>query len=104
MGPPVHEQPLAIYNPPLQPMNTTTEMLFVVHRGPTAKLQDICDKYLNLAWNQARAKAALNQLPFPTFRLTESVKSPLMVYVKDLAAHIDTQHALAEKEWEKSQV
>ena len=68
----------------------------------THHLSEICDNYLHLAYPEARRRAALNRLPFPTFRLNKSAIAPLMVSVADLAAHIDKQAKEARAEWELS--
>lgn len=52
----------------------------------------------------AYEKAALNELPIPTFRAAESQKAPRLVHVDDLARWLDEQRARARQQWEKSQV
>lgn len=73
-------------------------------QDPVVPLADICTKYLNLSAKAAMEKAALNQLPFPTFRLADSQRAPLLVSVTDLMAHIEARHAAANESWLKSQV
>lgn len=85
-------------------MTKTETMLLAVHRGPIIPLADICDKYFSLCYQKAREKAALNELPVPTWRLTESRKAPLMVLVSDLANYIDTQGDAERERWAKSQI
>lgn len=85
-------------------MNPTELRLLVVHDAATVPLEDICVRYLNLSWQKARDAAALNRLPFPTFRLTDSRKAPLMVSITDLAQHIDARHTAATATWANSQV
>ncbi len=85
-------------------MNPTELRLLVVHDAATIPLSEICDRYLSLSHQKAREAAALNQLPFPTFRLRESIRSPLMVHISDLANHIDAQHVAAQQAWTHSQV
>jgi hypothetical protein len=86
-------------------MSLSTEMqLLALFRQPTVRLEDISDHYLHLSPPVARQRAALNQLPFPTFRLTDSQKAPVMVKISDLAAHIDAKRDTAQAEWEHSQV
>lgn len=86
-------------------MNDVEFKLWAAFRGaPAVRLEDICDQYLGLSWAVARNQAALNLLPFPTFRLGGSQKAPLMVQVKDLARHIEEAHQCAKASWEKSQV
>lgn len=71
---------------------------------PVVPLTDICAKYLNMSAKKAMEKAALNQLPFPTFRLSDSQRAPVLVSVPDLLAHIEVCRAAANESWQKSQV
>ena len=57
-----------------------------------------------MEYSEAAKLAAVNDLPFPTFRLRDSRKAPLMVTVSDLAKHIDSSSECAKKEWDYSQV
>ena len=85
-------------------MTRTLTLLAAIHQGPVARLEDICERYLQVGYPEARRRAVLNALPFPAFRLTESQKSPLVVRIEDLAAHIDRQAEAASKDWANSQV
>lgn len=85
-------------------MTPTELQLLALHRAPAVPLDAICDTYLNMSRGTARAEAALNRLPFATFKLSESRKAPVMVKVTDLARHIDASHQCAQKEWENSKV
>lgn len=78
--------------------------LLALHRAPAVHLEAICEHYLSLSPAVARQRAALNALPFPTFRMNDSAKAPLMVKIADLAKHIDQQHQLATAGWEASQL
>lgn len=84
-------------------MTPTEIQLLAIYKGPV-QLEEICERYLNLSRNEALRMAALNKLPFPTFRLTESRKAPVLVHLKDLAEHIDASHRCAKEAWEHSQV
>jgi hypothetical protein len=84
-------------------MTPTELMLLAIYRGPVP-LDDICTRYLNMNREVAYKAAALNHLPFPTFRLSESKKAPLLVDLRDLAAHIDHSRECAKASWEHSQV
>lgn len=84
-------------------MSPTELQLLALHRAPAVCLDAICEGYLSMNRETARAAAALNRLPFPTFRLHESRKAPVMVKVSDLAAHIDGVHRCAQREWQHSQ-
>lgn len=85
-------------------MKETEFQLLAVHRAPAVSLDAISEQYLGIGHVVARQRAALNTLPFPTFRLTASKKSPIMVKISDLATHIDNQHQAATAGWENSQV
>lgn len=78
--------------------------LLALHRAPAVRLEAICEHYLNLSPMVARQRAALNMLPFPTFRMNDSGKAPIMVKIADLAKHIDQQHQTAVEGWEASQL
>jgi hypothetical protein len=83
---------------------TPTElMLLAIYKGPVP-LQDVCERWLNLSPEVALKRAALNRLPFPTFRLSESKRAPLLVDLRDLAGHIDRTRECAKVAWERSQV
>lgn len=85
-------------------MTHTEFQLFVTYRDTVIPVDSICEKYLNLTPPEARRRALLNKLPFPTFRVVESQKAPIMVKLTDLASHIDRKHKQAEQSWEHSQV
>jgi hypothetical protein len=86
------------------PLTKTEMQLLVTLKTPTVSLASISQQYLGLAPQRAHEYALINQLPFPTFRLTDSKRAPRMVYVSDLAAHIDSQHERAKETWTNSQV
>lgn len=52
------------------------------------------DSSINLAYE----RAAVNQLPVPTFRASESQKAPRLVHVDDLARWLDEQRARAREQ------
>ena len=84
---------------------TPTELkLTAIHKGPVARLADISKQYLGMEPAEAAKLAALNRLPFHTFKLRESRKAPLMVRVVDLAAHIDSTSKCAKESWDNSKV
>lgn len=82
-------------------MNTTFALL-ARFETPTVKLEDICEDFFGLGREKAYKRAALNELPVPTFRAAESQRAPRLVHVDDLARYIDEQRAKARREWEKS--
>lgn len=83
-------------------MTPTEIQLLAIYKGPIP-LTEISKRYLDLSPDEAIRRAALNRLPFPTFRLSESRKAPVLVAIEDLAAHIDAQRRCAKASWEHSQ-
>jgi hypothetical protein len=75
-----------------------------IFKTPTIPLGDICERYFSLSYEEALKKAARNELPVPTFRLTSSRKSPIMVSAEALGNWIDKTEAAARDSWERSQV
>ncbi len=84
-------------------MKTSTYFALMAEFGAgQVELVKICEKHLGLIPKEACRRAVLNKLPVPVFR-TGSQKSPWLVSLEDLAAHIDTRLTVARREWEKSQ-
>lgn len=67
-------------------------------------LADICGRYLNMGRDAAMKAASLNQLPFPTFRLVDSKRAPVLVSVADLQHVIEIRRVCAMENWTNSQV
>ncbi len=82
----------------------TSLALMSIHKAPAIPLADICERYFALSYEEALKKAARNELPVPTFRLTNSRKAPLMVSAEELGNWIDKTQAEARAMWERSQV
>ena len=74
------------------------------YKTPTIPLSEVCERYFSLSYEEALKKAARNELPVPTFRLTSSRKSPLMLSAETLGQWIDATEAAARAQWERSQV
>lgn len=85
-------------------MTKTELMLLAVHRSPLVPLADVCDQYFGVGYEVARARAALNRLPIPAWRMGDSQKAPLMVRLADLAACIDNLADAALDSHEHSQI
>lgn len=64
-------------------------------------LETVAEKYLRLNRKDAMHRANSGQLPFPTFRATNSQKSTIMVDVRDLADWLDHSRERAKSDWEK---
>ncbi len=77
-------------------MNTML-LLMAEYETPTVPLAEICEKYLGMKPSTAESKAALGQLPLPTFRLGDSQKSPRLVHLQDLAELIERKRKEAKE-------
>ncbi len=73
--------------------------LMSIYQAPAVRLELVCEEYFGLSIDEAQRKAAKQDLPVPTFRLSSSRKAPLMVSCKDLAEHIDGARAAAARDW-----
>jgi hypothetical protein len=75
-----------------------------LYKTPTIPLSEVCERFFCLSYEEALKKAARNELPVPTFRLTASRKAPLMVSAEDLGTWIDKARGEAARLWDRSQV
>lgn len=71
-------------------MNTIF-LLLAEFETASIPLADVCEKYFGMKSATADKKAALGQLPIPTFRAGESQKAPRMIHIQDLADYIEKQ-------------
>ncbi|WP_024557629.1 pyocin activator PrtN family protein [Franconibacter pulveris 1160] len=71
-------------------MNTMF-LLMAEYGSVTVPLSQVCEKYFGLKPPTAEKRAAMGELPIPTFRAAESQKAPRMIHIQDLANHIDEQ-------------
>lgn len=85
------------------PVKASTYFALMAEFGSgNVELDKVCEKYFGLTIDEAKRRAATNRLPIPAFR-SGSQKSPWLVSLSDLAAHLDAQHEAARMEWSKSQ-
>src|SRR5436309_3231394 len=84
--------------------STTVYALIKRFNGPTVPLEVVASEFFGLGKEKAYQYAALNRLPVPTFRCTESNKAPLLVHVEDLAALLDSRRASQRSQWTHSQI
>lgn len=68
--------------------------------SPIVALKDISGEFLGLTPKTAEQRAKAQSLPFPTFKLRDSERSPSLVNVQDLAAYIESQYAVSRKDWD----
>ncbi|WP_228767486.1 pyocin activator PrtN family protein [Vibrio hibernica] len=67
-------------------------------------IEEIAENYLGMAVATARRKANAYALPFPTIRIGDNQRSPMMVHIDDLVRYIDKQKKEAEMLWMEFQV
>ena len=82
----------------------TSLALMSIYKSPAIPLAEVCERYFALSYEEAMKKAARNELPVPTFRLTSSRKAPMMVSAEALGNWIDKTEADARSLWERSQI
>lgn len=82
----------------------TSLALMSIHKSPHIPLSEVCERFFSLSYEEALKKAARNELPVPTFRLTKSRKAPMLVSAVSLGDWIDKTEAEAKALWERSQV
>lgn len=61
------------------------------------KLEDVCEKYFTLSYQQARRKGTNGLLPIPVFRLSGTRKGPLYLRRAALDEWVADRIAKAEK-------
>lgn len=62
-------------------MNTMF-LLMAEYGSATVQLSQVCEKYFGLKPSTAEKRAAMGDLPIPTFRVAESQKAPRMIHIK----------------------
>lgn len=80
-------------------MNTTFALM-ARFGSATVDLKEISQEFLGITPKTAEQKAKACNLPFPTFKLRESERSPTLVKIEDLGAYIDKQYKEARTDWE----
>lgn len=85
-------------------MSPTEQQLQDHHGVHAVRLVDICTQYLAISPAEAKRRASLGTLPFPTFRLTASCKSPALVLLADLADLLDSAYDKARQQWVQGQI
>jgi hypothetical protein len=63
-------------------------------------LEDLCKKYFNLSFAEAKKKAAKQMLPVPVFKMKNVEDGRYYVKAEKLAEYIDKQSEAAELEWQ----
>lgn len=78
--------------------------LMSLYKSPAIPLSEVCERFFSLSYDEAMKRAARNELPVPTFRLSESRKAPVMVSAEELGNWIDKASQEARAAWQRSQV
>lgn len=66
----------------------------------TVELKEISKEFFGITPKTAEQRAKACDFPLPTFKLRDSERSPTLIKIEDLAAHIDTQYEQAKNEWQ----
>ena len=66
-------------------------------------VDELAENYLGLSIATAKRKAKINDLPFPSFKMGNSQKSPYVVHLHDLVRFIDKRTIEAENLWKEYQ-
>lgn len=82
----------------------TVLALMAVYGGPTAHLDQVCERYFGLSRQEAMRQAASGELPIKVFRVGKSQKAPYHVCLHSLAKLLDDANAKAETTWQRSQI
>ena len=83
-------------------MNTMF-LLMAEFQTATIALSDVAERYFGMKPSTAENKAAIGQFPVPTFRASDSQKSPRMIHIQDLADHLDRQRKKGKDLFESMQ-
>jgi hypothetical protein len=83
-------------------MNTAF-LLMAEFETATISLSDVAERYFGMKPSTAESKAAIGQFPLPTFRASDSQKSPRMIHIQDLADHLDRQRQKGKELFESMQ-
>lgn len=79
----------------------TSTALLIKYQSPTPLLSDVAVDYLpHLKPAEYRRKARRAELPFPVFKIDTSTKAPYYVHITALAKWIDSQQAIAAKDYD----
>lgn len=79
----------------------TVYLLMAEFNSAVIPVEAVSAKYFGLQPTIAKAKAARQQLPVPTFRAADSQKAPWLIALADLADYLDTQRAKAQHDWKR---
>jgi hypothetical protein len=81
-------------------MVSTYFALMAEFKSAQIPLEDLCKKYFNLSFGEAKKRAARQMLPVPVFKMKDSPDGRYFVKAEKLAEYIDKQTEIAELEWQ----
>lgn len=75
-------------------------LLAMKYQSPVVPLEVIVKDFLpHLNIETAKKRAALQDLPFPTFKAEDSKKAPYMVNITDVAIWLNKQSQISKQDW-----
>lgn len=80
------------------------QSLIQTHRNLAVPLAEVCESHFGMTYREACRAATLHRLPVPAFKLRDSRKSPWMLSVAHLAAHIEASAQASADEWERMRI
>ncbi len=80
-------------------MNTYFGLLAEFDGRSELPLDEVAPRYFGISARTASARAGAQALPVPTYRASDSQKSPWLVSAVDLAEYLDKKRAEAHKQW-----
>lgn len=84
----------------IEGVNLNTEYALLARfESPTISLKDISNEFFGVTPKTAEQQAKAGTFPIPTFKLRESERSPSLIHINDLAAHIDAKLAHGKEAW-----
>ena len=92
-------------------MNKSNKIMTITHHLLLAQfsnrvlipVDELAKPYLGLSIATAKRKAKMNELPFPTFKVEGSQKSPYVVHLHNLVFFIEKRTIEAENLWKEYQ-
>ena len=75
-------------------------LLAMKYQSPVVPLEVIVKDFLpHLKIETAKKRAAVQDLPFPTFKAEDSNKAPYMVNIADVALWLNKQSQISKQDW-----
>lgn len=82
-------------------MNTYFGLLAEFDGRSELPLEEVAPRYFGISARTASTRAGAQALPVPTYRASDSQKSPWLVSAVDLAKYLDERRAEAHEMWQR---